>query len=35
MKTGGGFLGWTPERADEVRQRLRAYLIQVTGRSGA
>lgn len=35
MKSGAGFLDWTPERADDVRRALRAYLVRVTGRAGA
>jgi 3-hydroxybutyryl-CoA dehydrogenase len=30
MKTGAGFLDWSPERAEDVRQALRAYLVRVT-----
>jgi hypothetical protein len=26
MKSGEGFHRWTPEQADEVRERLRRYL---------
>ena len=35
MKSGTGWLDWTPERAEEVRSALRAYLVRVTGRAGA
>jgi 3-hydroxybutyryl-CoA dehydrogenase len=34
MKTGVGFLQWTPERADEVRRALRAYLVRVASQAG-
>lgn len=35
MKTEAGWLEWTPERAEEVRTALRAYLLRVTSRAGA
>jgi hypothetical protein len=28
MKTGEGFRTWTPEQANEVRERLRRYLAE-------
>ncbi len=30
MKTGGGFIDWPAERAEELRRALRAYLVRVT-----
>jgi 3-hydroxybutyryl-CoA dehydrogenase len=33
MKTGAGWLDWTPERAEAVRSALRAYLVRVTNRT--
>jgi 3-hydroxybutyryl-CoA dehydrogenase len=30
MKSGAGFLDWTPEGADQVRAALVAYLVRVT-----
>ncbi|MGI8712788.1 MAG: 3-hydroxyacyl-CoA dehydrogenase family protein [Solirubrobacteraceae bacterium] len=35
MKTGAGWLEWTPERAEAVRSALRAYLVRVTSRADA
>lgn len=34
MKSGAGYLDWTPERADAVRRGLRAYLVRVAGQAG-
>ncbi len=35
MKTGGGFLDWPAERAEELRRALRAYLVRVTRQGSA
>ena len=34
MKTGKGFRTWPPAQAEEVRERLRGFLIEATRRAG-